>query len=217
MRIHPEGRAFLGGLAVMLTGTAGVLSWQWPSWWWAFSLVAILIFAFFLQFFRHPQRPIARADNRMVYAPADGKIVAIERVAEREHLHTDCIQLSIFMSVFNVHTNRIPLTATAEVVEHHPGKYLVAWHPKSSAENEQTHILLNTGTHRILLRQIAGAAARRIKTYIATGQRVAQGEELGFIKFGSRVDVLLPPEAEIRTTIGQEVRANEDVLAVLPN
>ncbi len=217
MRIHPEGWTFLGGLAVLLAGGAWLLSRQWPASWWAFSLPAVLIFLFFLQFFRHPHRPIAEPDNRRVYAPADGKIVAIERVEERKHLHSSCIQLSIFMSIVNVHANRVPIAATVEALEHHPGKYLVAWHPKSSAENEQTHIVLNTGTHRILLRQIAGAVARRIKTYIAAGQRVEQGEELGFIKFGSRVDILLPPEAEIRTAIGQEVRANVDVLAELPD
>jgi len=217
MRIHPEGRSFLIGSVVILTALGLLLSWQWPAWWWAFCLPAGLLFLLFLQFFRHPDRPIPEFGDRLVYAPADGKLVAIEKVREPLYLKSERIQLSIFMSIFNVHANRVPLSGEVVTCRHLPGTYLVAWHPKSSSDNEQTHILLEAGEERILIRQIAGAVARRIKTYLRPGQQVRQGQELGFIKFGSRVDVLLPPDADLRVRVGQKVKANIDVLAELPS
>ncbi|HMO38095.1 MAG TPA: phosphatidylserine decarboxylase family protein [Saprospiraceae bacterium] len=215
MTIHREGYLIIGITAILLIGI-NLLALQLPVW--LETLIALLSAGFFLlvlQFFRHPRRPLPAADNRLVYAPADGKIVVIEEAYEPEYFQDKRLQISIFMSPLNVHVNRNPVSGVVKYKQHHPGKYLVAWHPKSSTENERTTVVLHNGSTDILLRQIAGAVARRIRNYLQPGQPVVQGTEMGFIKFGSRVDVFLPLNAEVQVRIGQAVKGNEDVLAKL--
>jgi phosphatidylserine decarboxylase len=165
--------------------------------------------------FRNPSRQIPRSGDDLIYAPADGKVVVIEETMENEYLKRNAIQVSIFMSPVNVHVNRIPVGGKVTYFKYHPGKYLVAWHPKSSTENERTTMGLYAGGQTLLIRQIAGALARRIKWYVKEGQEVQQGEEFGFIKFGSRVDIFLPIGSEIKVKIGDTVRGNLDVIATL--
>ena len=153
----------------------------------------------------------------MIYAPADGKVVVIEETTETEVFGERRLQVSIFMSPLNVHSNRNPVSGKVAYYRYHPGKYLVAWHPKSSTENERTTIVLDTGQERVLFRQIAGAMARRIVAYLKEGQEVRQGAEMGFIKFGSRVDLLLPTDCRVQVGIGESVRSGQTVIAVLPD
>jgi phosphatidylserine decarboxylase len=150
-----------------------------------------------------------------VLCPADGKVVVIEKVYEPEHLKTDCIQVSIFMSPLNVHVNRYPISGVVSYVKYHAGLYLVAWHPKSSTHNERTSVAIKNDQAEILMRQIAGKVARRIVWYAREGEQVLQGEDMGFIKFGSRVDVFLPLTAKVLVQLDQVVRGNETVLADL--
>lgn len=175
--------------------------------------IGLVIFVIVVQFFRNPTRQIIQNDKHII-APADGKIVVIEEVEETEFLHTRCRQISIFMSPFNVHINRNPISGVVSYFKYHRGKYLVAWHPKSSTENERTTIALKHKDGRqILLRQIAGALAKRIVWYVKEGQAVEQGEEFGFIKFGSRVDVFVPLEAKVLVQIGDKSVGGKTVLA----
>lgn len=174
-----------------------------------------VLFFLMLQFFRNPKRFIPEENPNLVYAPADGKVVVIEEVEESEYFHDTRLQVSIFMSPLNVHVNRSPFSGTVKYVKYHPGSYLVAWHPKSSSENERATVVLDNGKYEILLRQIAGAAARRIRTYVTPEQKVKQGEDFGFITFGSRVDVFLPLNANVKVSIGDAVKGNKDVLAEL--
>jgi len=216
MRIHPEGKHFLRiiGAALLLMALAGFIVSLTAGL--VVSLVAVGLFLFFLQFFRHPDRPIALADDQRLYAPADGKVVAVEETVETEYFQDQRLQISIFMSIFDLHVNRVPASGEVIYRKHHPGRYLVAWRPKSSTDNEMTTLVLRTpGGAEILLRQIAGALARRICTYPVAGSAVEQGDELGFIKFGSRVDLLLPIHATVEVEIGQHVRGNETVIARL--
>jgi phosphatidylserine decarboxylase len=151
-----------------------------------------------------------------VLSPADGKIVAIEEVFEPEYFKEKRIQVSVFMSPNNVHVNWAPISGTVRFMKYHPGKYLVAWHPKSSTDNERTSIVIeNHSGVEILLRQIAGALARRIVCYAREGNSIRQGDEFGFIKFGSRVDIFLPLNAEIEVSIGQKVSGKQTVIAFI--
>ena len=178
----------------------------------AFSAILFLIV---LQFFRHPKRKIIRND-RYVLAPADGKVVVIEQTDETEVLKDRRIQVSIFMSPLNVHVNRYPVSGQVTYAKYHPGLYLVAWHPKSSTENERTTVVIENGAKvPILMRQIAGALARRIVCYPKQGWMVKQGEEMGFIKFGSRVDLFLPLNAKINVNLEQKVKGGQTVIAEL--
>ncbi|MBK7872637.1 MAG: phosphatidylserine decarboxylase [Saprospiraceae bacterium] len=147
--------------------------------------------------------------------PRMEKVVVIEVAEELEYFKDKRLQVSIFMSPMNVHVNRNPVGGVVQYYEYHPGKYLVAWHPKSSTENERTTVVINNGKTDILIRQIAGAVARRIINYLQVGQQVAQGGEMGFIRFGSRVDLFLPLDAKIEVKIGQAVKGNVDVIAKL--
>ncbi len=175
--------------------------------------VSILLFLIVLQFFRNPSRDIV-SNEKMLIAPADGKVVVIEETQETEFLKDKRIQVSIFMSPFNVHVNRYPVSGQVVYSRYHPGLYLVAWHPKSSTENERTTVVIENGAKtQILLRQIAGALARRIVCYPTEGLMVKQGEELGFIKFGSRVDIFLPLNAKIKVGMNQKVRGGETIIA----
>ncbi|HHJ50093.1 MAG TPA: phosphatidylserine decarboxylase family protein, partial [Phaeodactylibacter sp.] len=169
-----------------------------------------------VMFFRNPKRELMLPDDSSIYAPADGKIVAIEEIEEEEYFKERRLLVSIFMSPANVHVNRNPVGGKVNYFKYHPGKYLVAWHPKSSEENERTTIVIDTGEVEILCRQIAGAMAKRIVNYLSTGEEVVQGQDMGFIKFGSRVDLILPLHAIVEVELGQKVKRNRSVIARLP-
>ena len=175
----------------------------------------VVVFGLFAQFFRNPARNTVLNTNHVI-APADGKVVVIENVEEPEYFKGTRKQISIFMSPLNVHVNRNPISGVVSYFKYHPGKYLVAWHPKSSTDNERTTtVIKNDDGEEILFRQIAGAVARRICYYVGTGDTVKQGEEMGFIKFGSRIDVFVPTDSKITVDIDQITRGGETVLAEL--
>jgi phosphatidylserine decarboxylase len=180
---------------------------------WSFLILSLLFYLFILFFFRLPVRSL-EPNHDYVYSPADGKVVVIEETEEIEYFKDKRLQISIFMSPFNMHSNRYPVSGKVKFVSYNHGKNIVAWHPKSSDLNERSSIVLETADGKeILVRQIAGAVARRIVTYAKEGQTVNQGDELGFIKFGSRVDIFLPLGTEIEVPILQHVRANKSVIA----
>ena len=181
------------------------------------SIGAIILFLFFLQFFRDPKRSCDISDHEVI-SPADGKVVVIEKVFEDEYLKKECIQLSIFMSPFDAHKNRAPINGKLVYYRYHKGKYLMAFNPKSSKENEQNSIVFeNDAIGAILCRQIAGFVARRINFYKQEGDCLKGGEEMGFIKFGSRMDVFLPPNAKVKVEIGEQVYAAKNILAEIGN
>lgn len=181
-----------------------------------FMIVSVVLLVIVLQFFRNPA-VVTEQDEQAVISPADGKVVVIEEVQESEFFNDKRIQVSVFMSPFNVHVNRNPISGVVKYFKYHPGKYLVAWHPKSSTENERTTTVIeNKGKVQVLFRQIAGALAKRIVWYVKEGQPVQQGGEMGFIKFGSRVDILLPLGSEIKVELNQVVKGGKTVLAKLP-
>lgn len=202
-------------LAVLLIGICLGVASIWPAAIWVAVGVSVVIFLLVLQFFRNPRREIMVADNNLVYAPADGKVVVIEEAHESEYFKDKRQQVSIFMSPTNVHVNRNPVSGTVNYFRYHPGKYLVAWHPKSSVENERTTLVIDNGKTEVLLRQIAGALAKRIVAYVQEGDQVRQGADFGFIKFGSRVDLFLPLDAKIEVELGQKVRGNQTIIARL--
>lgn len=180
---------------------------------WILGIGSLILYVFLLFFFRLPTRHL-EPDPGLIYAPADGKVVVIEETEEREYFKDKRLQVSIFMSPFNMHSNRYPVSGRIKYVQYHPGNYMVAWHPKSSELNERSTIVIETASGtEILIRQIAGAVARRIVTYAQANQEVKQGDELGFIKFGSRVDIFLPLGTEIEIPILQQVKANKSIIA----
>ena len=178
-------------------------------------LGSIVLYLIILQFFRSPIFELP-SDESLVYAPVDGKVVVIEETFEDEYLKENRRQVSIFMSPINVHVTRSPIKGIVEFFQYHPGKYLVAWHPKSSTENERTSMVV---THengaKLMVRQVAGALARRIKWYVKPGNQLAQGGEFGFIKFGSRVDVYLPLDAEILVGLEEKTKGGRTPIAKL--
>ncbi|RLD60361.1 MAG: phosphatidylserine decarboxylase family protein [Bacteroidetes bacterium] len=180
-----------------------------------FSFASFIFWIFIVAFFRIPLR-LLNAQENDVLAPADGEIVVVEETVENEYFKDKRIQISTFMSPFNVHVNLYPVSGNVQYTKYHKGKFLVAWHPKSSTLNERTTIVVKTenGTE-VLIRQIAGAVARRIVTYSKENDKAVQGEQLGFIKFGSRVDVFLPLGTEINVQLNQKVKGIENVLAKL--
>ena len=216
MRLHKEGRWIIF-ISLISLGLLNLLTFWYlpPIWFWMLLTISVGLLVFVLQFFRHPIRTIEVVNDQLVYAPADGKVVVIEETEEGEYFKDRRIQLSIFMSPINVHANRVPVGGEVSYYQYHAGKYLVAWHPKSSTENERTTVVINNGKTEILLRQIAGAMARRIICYLQAGQQVAQGDELGFIRFGSRVDLFLPLGTEIKVKIGDTAKGNKTVLALI--
>ncbi len=218
MTIHKEGRTLLFVLLIILSavGYAGHLLLGEGFWLNLIIGFSIVFYLIVLQFFRNPTVNVQRNDKHII-APADGKVVVIEETTEDEYLKDRRIQVSIFMSPVNVHVNRMPAGGTISFCKYHPGKYLVAWHPKSSTENERTSIAVKmaNGTE-ILFRQIAGALARRICWYVKEGQPIAQGDEFGFIKFGSRVDLFLPLNARILVKNGEKTTGGMTVIAELP-
>jgi len=218
MTIHREGRTLLFVLLIVLF----LLNWGILYFYPESSviqnsviLVSIIFYLLILQFFRNPIFDITRGE-KVVLAPADGKVVVIEETVENEYLKEKRKQVSIFMSPVNVHVNRMPVAGTISFYKYHPGKYLVAWHPKSSTENERTTVAVKTKEGvEILFRQIAGALARRIKCYVKEGQVLEQGQEFGFIKFGSRVDIFLPLDAKVVVKIGDITKGGRTVIAEL--
>jgi phosphatidylserine decarboxylase len=184
---------------------------------WIVYILSFLLFVIIVQFFRSPSLDIT-TDETTVLCPADGKVVVIEETEETEFLKDKRIQLSVFMSPVNVHVNRNPVAGVVSYFKYHKGKYLVAWHPKSSTENERTTVVIkNREGVSVLFRQIAGALARRIVWYVKEGDVVEQGEQFGFIKFGSRVDVFLPLGSKILVNIGDVVKGGRTLLAELPS
>ena len=217
MSIHKEGRSILSILLlVLLLINIGLNYFNTPEPFLYLSyLTSTVFFLLVLQFFRSPSIDI-NANPKHVLAPADGKVVVIEETEETEYFNKKRIQISIFMSPLNVHVNRNPVGGIVKYFKYHSGKYFVAWHPKSSTENERTTIVyeLNNGI-QILTRQIAGAVARRIIYYIGVNDEVSQGQEFGFIKFGSRLDVFLPLDAKINVKIDAKTKGGVTVLAEL--
>lgn len=216
MAIHREGYKIIAvGFIILLIINiiAGIMLPDKSFLKWMVLLLSLSLYVFILFFFRLPSRQL-QPDPGLIYAPADGKVVVIEETVENEYFKDQRLQISIFMSPFNMHSNRYPVSGSVKQVFYHPGKYMVAWHPKSSELNERSSVVIETenGTE-ILVRQIAGAVARRIVTYAKPGQKVTQGGELGFIKFGSRVDVFLPLGTEIEVPILQQVKANKSIIA----
>ena len=182
-----------------------------------FLAVAIIIYLLVLQFFRNPKR-VTNSKEGEIVAPADGTVVLIEEVEETEYLNDKRKMISIFMSPLNVHVNRAPITGNVTYTRYHKGKYLVAWHPKSSQLNERTTVVMeNNKTGPILFRQIAGAVARRIAIYCRPDDQLLAGQEFGFIKFGSRMDVFLPVEAEVCVKIGDKPTGGETIIARIKN
>ena len=180
---------------------------------WTFLICSTLFYVFILFFFRLPTRNLEPVHD-LIFSPAAGKVVVIEETEETEYFKDNRLQVSIFMSPFNMHSNRYPVSGTIKYVSHNHGKNMVAWHPKSSEFNERSSIVIETNDGvEILVRQIAGAVARRIVTYSKKDQVVRQGDELGFIKFGSRVDIFLPVGTEMEIPILQHVRANKSIIA----
>jgi len=176
-------------------------------------LAFIVLLVLILQFFRNPKRPFIINEDHIL-SPVDGKVVVIEEVFEKEYFKEKRLQISVFMSPLNVHITRFPVGGNIVFSKYHSGKYLVAWHPKSSEENERTTVVVNTGSFGdILYRQIAGAMAKRIVNYAKEGENVAQASESGFIKFGSRVDVLLPLDAKVKISLNEKVIGGISVLA----
>ena len=175
--------------------------------------ISIVVLLMILQFFRNPARNTI-INKKHIISPVDGKVVAIEKVFEKEYFNDERLQVSIFMSPFNVHVTRYPISGKVNFSKYHPGEYLVAWHPKSSEKNERTTIVLeNEIVGEILYRQIAGALARRIVNYAEVGQNVIQGKDAGFIKFGSRVDLFIPVDSILNIKINQQVRGGEDIIS----
>jgi phosphatidylserine decarboxylase len=174
------------------------------------------LYLFLISFFRNPKRLISEVTNDLIYAPADGKIVVIEETEEGEYLKDQRKMVSIFMSPLNVHVNRNPVSGKVLFSKYHEGKYLPAWDPKASLENERTSVVYEFGKYRLMMRQIAGALAKRIVCYLKEGDQVVQGEDMGFIKLGSRVDLYLPLDAEIMVSLEQKVKGNKTVIAKLP-
>lgn len=217
MRIHKEGYIIIL-ISFIVLGIVSPLSGliPMPVWLHYTILIALLlVFLWIVKFFRSPKRTIF-IDEAKVLCPADGKIVAIEEVYENEFLNEKVMQVSVFMSPNNVHVNWAPVSGRVSYMKYHPGKYLVAWHPKSSTENERTTVVIESESGKnILLRQIAGAMARRIVCYAHEGNLIRQGDEFGFIKFGSRVDIFLPLDAKIQVKLNDKVKGKLSVIAVI--
>ena len=205
VKIHHEGTNIIFMLLfilLMVNSTAYlILSYKVISY--VFIAISVVLFLVVVNFFRSPRRHFKGDASDAVVSSVDGKVVALEEVYEDEYLHANVIQLSVFMNVFNVHANWVPVQGVVKYVKHHSGRFLSAWLPKASTENERSTVVIHTSTgHDILVRQIAGAVARRIVTYVEPGDSVGVEEHMGFIKFGSRVDIYLPLDTEIMVKLG---------------
>ena len=213
--IHKEGYFTLIISAIVLFVANGLIYTFFPPIIWFSTLVFLALWLFLVSFFRNPKRNIDQYADDIVYCPADGKIVVIENTNETEVLKDERIQVSIFMSPLNVHVNRNPIGGKVTFFKYHPGAFYKAWNPKASTENERTTVMIENPKGKVLFRQIAGALARRIIWYVSQGDEVKQGEDMGFIKLGSRVDVFLPKDAKVEVEMGQMVSGNKTVLARL--
>ena len=218
MNIHKEGYKTIA-LCALIFGAVNIIffyffSASMPAVSWIVFGVCLVMMLFIISFFRSPKRNCTVAHHQVI-CPADGKVVVIEETMETEYFKDKRLQVSIFMSPANVHINRIPMSGKVEYSQYHKGKYLVAWSPKSSTENERHSVVIKSDSAEILVKQIAGALAKRIVNYLAVGQRVLQGNEMGFIKFGSRVDVILPVGTELNVKLNQQVKGGVTVLATI--
>jgi phosphatidylserine decarboxylase len=218
MRIHKEGRTIVFGVVIFCLAFISIIAWatDFDS---LFSKITgtliVLVGCFAVYFFRNPYRPI-QTDQSIIYAPADGLIVDMDTVFEKEFLKQDCLKVSIFMSIWNVHVNRYPVSGTITYTKYHPGNYFIASHPKSSELNEhQSTVIETSGGISILVKQIAGTLARRIICYVKVGEQAIQGDDLGFIRFGSRVDIFMPLTTDIQVKMNEIVRGNRTVIARL--
>lgn len=205
-KLHKEGRPYILIILFLWINSLVTLTYN-------HSIIRILLFAgfsfwlvLFLIFFRNPPRINLSKDINAILSPADGKVVVIEKTTENEFLKREAIQISVFMSPLNVHINRSPIDGQMIYQQYHPGKYLVAWHPKSSELNERNTLVFKNGNNEVLIRQIAGKVARKIVSYATVGSKYKAGEEFGFIKFGSRVDLFLPADTTIKVKIGDLVQ-----------
>jgi phosphatidylserine decarboxylase len=218
MNIHKEGYRTIA-ISVLIFGAINIIvfyffSAEMPVVSWIVFSVSLIMLLFVISFFRSPKRNFT-VSHHQVICPADGKVVVIEETIEPEYFKDKRLQISIFMSPANVHINRIPMSGKVEYSQYHKGKYLVAWSPKSSTENERHSVVIKSDSAIILVKQIAGAMAKRIVNYLQVGQDVLQGNEMGFIKFGSRVDVLLPVGTELNVKLNQQVKGGVTVLATI--
>lgn len=216
MRIHKEGFTIIFTTAAIVAAIVLPATLLLP--WWAACLIAlplVLCWVFIISFFRSPSRVVPQ-DASAVFSPADGSVVVIEEVTESEYFSDRRIQVSVFMSIWNVHVNWFPVAGVVDYYRYHKGRYMVAWHPKSSEDNERTTIVVETdGGDNILFRQVAGFLARRIVSYAKVGSRAKQNSQCGFIKFGSRVDIFLPLDAEVQVKLGDKVTGTQTVIARL--
>ncbi len=205
--VASEGWPFIIPLAVI---TALLFLFGWKN----TAAVALVLSLFVLFFFRDPDRTVPEGKN-VVVSPADGKVILIKDIYEPSYLKQEVKQISIFLSVFNVHVNRSPVGGTVETVNYNPGKFLAAWDDKASLDNEQTAMIIAAGNQKVLVKQIAGLIARRIVCYAKAGDPIRTGERYGLIRFGSRVDLFLPKNAEIRVKVGDRVKGARDIIGVL--
>lgn len=217
MTIHKEGYKTIAW-SVILFGAVNIISFyvfslNYPLVCWIILFITLALLIFMISFFRIPKRKMTQREDAIV-APADGKVVTVEEVQADEFFSDKRIQVSIFMSPLNVHVNRNPISGEVSYSQYHKGKYLVAWHPKSSSENERHSVVYRKNGKEILTKQIAGALAKRIVNYLQAGQKVEQTAEMGFIKFGSRVDLLLPLDAKIQVKIGDKVQGGVTIIAI---
>jgi phosphatidylserine decarboxylase len=215
---HKEGYKIILITLVIVIGSILIIDRFIDLPWLRFSLMIgmLILLLLILQFFRNPKRHTI-LDSHTAVSPVDGKVVVIEEVFEKEVFKDKRIQVSVFMSPINVHVTRYPIGGNVTYSKYHPGKFLVAWHPKSSEENERTTVILeNDNFGKILYRQIAGALAKRIVNYANIEDHVVQGSDSGFIKFGSRVDLYLPLDSDIKVTLNQNVKGGETVIATKP-
>jgi phosphatidylserine decarboxylase len=218
MTIHREGYKSIA-IGLLIFGAINYayfyfFSAMYPLLGWVVFGITLLLLLFLVSFFRIPNRKLTINGNAIV-APADGKVVVIEETVDTEYFKEKRLQVSIFMSPANVHVNRSPISGDVVYNQYHKGKYLVAWHPKSSTENERHSVVIKKGDTEILVKQIAGALAKRIVNYLQVGQRVEQTGELGFIKFGSRVDLLLPVGTKVNVQLNQAVQGGVTIIASL--
>jgi phosphatidylserine decarboxylase len=218
MNIHKEGYKSIA-ISALIFGLINLVfffffSASMPVLAWIIFFSSMVVLLFIISFFRSPGRNFTIAHHQVI-CPADGKVVVIEEVLETEYFNDKRLQVSIFMSPANVHLNRVPMSGEVLYSKYHKGKYLVAWNPKSSTENERHSVVIKSESTMILVKQIAGAMAKRIVNYLTVGDMVKQGHEMGFIKFGSRVDVLLPLDAEINVKLNQMVKGGVSVLATI--
>ena len=218
IRLHREGTEILIISAILLTGVNGLIYWgtQGNLLFYIRAAISVTLYLLMVNFFRCPIRRFEQDTEKIVIAPADGKIVVVQEVDEQEYFHERKLMISIFMDVTNVHANWYPVDGTVKHVSHQNGKFMKAWLPKASTENERSTIVIETPEgHTVMARQIAGAIARRIVTYAQEGEECFIDEHMGFIKFGSRVDVYLPLGTEPCVKLGQKTTGNQTIIAKL--